>query len=302
VVTFGIIHLTPGGYTSIQLDMNPGVSADAITRLRSLYGLDRPWPVQYVQWLKRLITLDFGRSFVDQRRVLDKIFERLPATLLLSGLSLVFVFVLAVPLGALAAVFHNRLPDRIVTMFAFIGYSIPTFWFALLCMLLFGVILGWLPISGWRSMNHAYLDFWGKTGDYLRHLLLPLFVTAFGGIASISRYTRGTMLEALSQDYIRTAWAKGLPQSMVYGKHALRNALLPVITLVGLSLPGVIGGSFIIETIFSWPGMGRLAYESALAFDYPTIMGIAVIAAGLTLAGNILADLLYALTDPRIRQ
>jgi peptide/nickel transport system permease protein len=301
LITFAIVHLTPGGFTAVQMEMNPTVSPDSIARLRELYGLDRPWPEQYAHWVGRLAQLDFGRSFVDQRPVLDKIADRLPATLLLSGLSMLAIFLLAIPLGVFSAMHPNTRTDHSITIITFIGYSIPTFWLALLCMLFFGVVLNWLPISGLRSVNHEFLGPMGKLWDYTSHLILPVFISAFGGVASISRYTRGNMLEVVRQDYIRTALAKGLPPQRVYYVHALRNAMLPILTILGLSLPGLIGGSFIFETIFAWPGMGRLAYESALSFDYPTIMGIAVIGAILTLLGNLLADLLYAWADPRIR-
>jgi peptide/nickel transport system permease protein len=301
VITFGIVHLTPGGFTAVQMQMNPNVSPDSIARLRELYGLDRPWPEQYARWAGRLVRLDLGRSFVDQRPVLDRILERLPATLLLSGLSLLAIFLLAIPLGVFAAMHQDRPSDRVLTVATFIGYSLPTFWLALLGMLLFGVVLGWLPISGIRAINHDLLGPWDRFWDYVAHLVLPVSITAFGGLASLSRYTRSTMLEVVRQDYIRTALAKGLPRNRVYYYHALRNALLPILTLLGLSLPGLIGGSFIFETIFAWPGMGRLAYEAAMSFDYPTIMGVAVMGAVLTLLGNLLADVLYALADPRIR-
>lgn len=285
----------------MHMDMNPNVSPDSIAEMKKMYGLDKPIPVQYADWVGRLMRFDFGRSFLDQRPVIAKIADRLPATLLLSGLSLFTIFILAIPLGVYSAMHHNSKKDRFITVFTFVGYSIPAFWLALLCMLFFGVILGWLPISGMRSVNHDMLGAVDKFWDYCAHLILPVFISAFGGLASISRYTRSNMLEVVRQDYIRTAKAKGLPRHSVYYLHALRNALLPIITIIGLALPGLIGGSFIFETIFSWPGMGRLAYESAMNFDYPTIMGIAVIGAMLTLIGNIIADILYAAVDPRIR-
>ncbi len=285
----------------MHMDMNPNVSADSIADLQTLYGLDKPIHVQYFQWVGRLARFDFGRSFLDQREVITKIGERLPATLLLSGLAMFVIFLLAIPLGVYSAMHHNSPKDRLITIVTFVGYSIPTFWLALLCMLLFGVVLGWLPISGIRSVNYDLLGFFDRLWDTLSHLILPVFISAFGGLASISRYTRSNMLEVVRQDYIRTARAKGLPLNRVYYIHALKNALLPIITIIGLALPGLIGGSFIFETIFSWPGMGRLAYESALNFDYPVIMGIAVIGAMLTLLGNIIADVLYAGVDPRIR-
>lgn len=302
LVTFGIIHLTPGGFTAVQSEMNPRISPDAVARLRQLYGLDKPWYRQYIDWAARLIRLDFGRSFVDQRPVWDKIVERLPATLLLSGLSMLVIFLAAIPLGVFSALHHGSPADKLVTVLTFVGYSTPAFWLALLCMLVFGVWLGWLPISGLRSLDHELLSPGGKIADLLAHLILPVFITAFGGLASISRYTRANMLEVVRQDYIRTALAKGLPYVRVYFLHALKNAVLPIITILGLSLPGLIGGSFIFETIFSWPGMGRLGYEAAMSFDYPTIMGISVMGAVMTLAGNILADVLYAAVDPRIKK
>lgn len=301
IITFGIIHITPGGFTSVQMDMNPNVSPDSIAEMKKLYGLDKSIHVQYINWISRLARFDFGRSFLDQRQVLNKIGERLPATLLLSGLSLIVIFTVAIPLGVYSAMKHNSKQDRWITIATFVGYSVPTFWLALLCMLFFGVVLGWLPVSGMRSVNHDLLSPISQLLDYVAHLIMPVFISAFGGLASISRYTRSNMLEVVRQDYILTARAKGLPGNKVYYQHALKNALLPIITIIGLALPGLIGGSFIFETIFSWPGMGRLAYESAMNFDYPTIMGIAVIGAILTLLGNIIADVLYAAVDPRIR-
>ncbi len=301
IITFAIIHITPGGFSSVHMDMNPNVSPDSISQMKKLYGLDQPVSIQYLHWVGRLLKLDFGRSFLDQQPVIDKIGQRLPATLLLSGLSLVLIFLLAVPLGVYSAMHHNNARDRWITVTTFVGYSVPTFWLALLCMLLFGVVLGWLPVSGMRSVNHDLMSPLGQLGDYINHLIMPVFISAFGGVASISRYTRSNMLEVVRQDYIRTARAKGLSKNKIYYGHALKNALLPIVTIIGLSLPGLIGGSFIFETIFSWPGMGRLAYDSAMNFDYPTIMGIGVIGAVLTLLGNMMADVLYAAVDPRIR-
>jgi len=184
----------------------------------------------------------------------------------------------------------------------FVGFATPGFWLALLLMLLFGVYLGWLPISGIHSMNYDQLSLWGKILDLSKHLLLPVFVSAFGGIAGISRYMRSSMLEVLRQDYITTARAKGLPESKVIYKHALRNALLPIITILGLSVPGLVGGSVIFEQIFSIPGIGQLFWLSVMQRDYPTVMGLLTIGAVLTLLGNMLADVGYALADPRIRR
>ncbi|MFA5324329.1 MAG: ABC transporter permease, partial [Smithella sp.] len=183
----------------------------------------------------------------------------------------------------------------------FIGFAVPTFWLALLLMIFFGIHLGWLPISGLRSMNYEYLGAWDRLIDLAKHLVLPVFVSAFGGLAGLSRYMRANMLEVIRQDYIMTARAKGLSERDVIYRHALRNALLPAITILGLSIPGLIGGSVIFETIFAIPGMGQLFYMSVMARDYPSIMGILLIGAILTLLGNLIADVSYAVADPRIR-
>jgi len=301
LITFGIMQLAPGKPSDSLTDMNLKASAESREKLIKLYGLDKPWHVQYGLWLKRFVQLDFGRSFRDDRPVLDKIKERLPATLLLNALSLLLIFIVALPLGVLSAVKQNSFFDKAVTGFVFLGYSVPTFWLALLLMILFGLKLGWLPISGLRSLTFDELSLGGKIMDMGRHLALPVFVSAFTGLAGLSRFARNGMLEVIRQDYIRTARAKGLPERTVVFKHALRNALIPVVTILGLSLPDLIGGSFIFETIFAYPGMGRLGYDAIMARDYPVIMGVGTIAAVLTLIGNFLADIAYAAVDPRIR-
>jgi peptide/nickel transport system permease protein len=211
------------------------------------------------------------------------------------------LFLIAVPLGIMAAYYQNSLYDRFVTVFSFIGYSTPAFWISLLLMLLFGVQWGILPVSGMFGNDADFLPWYGKLWDFAQHLILPLCVTTYGGLASISRYARTSMLEVIRQDYIRTARAKGLSEFNVIFHHALPNALIPIVTLMGLSLPAFIGGSIIIESIFSWPGMGRLSYEAILSHNYPLIMGTVIIAALLTILGNLLADISYSLLDPRIK-
>jgi peptide/nickel transport system permease protein len=233
--------------------------------------------------------------------VLDKILERSPITLLINLLSMILIMAVAIPIGVMSAVKRGSVFDKGTTVFVFLGFAMPTFWLALLLMILLGVKLEWLPISGFRSLNYADLTFGGKFLDIIKHLLLPVFVSAFGGLAGMSRYMRSNMLEVIRQDYITTARAKGLDERTVIYRHALRNALLPVITLLGLSVPGLIGGSVIFETIFAIPGMGQLFYQAVMMRDYPTIMGILVIGAVLTLLGNLLADLSYSVADPRIR-
>jgi peptide/nickel transport system permease protein len=302
LISFAVIHLAPGDTVDLDTAMNPRVSAEARARIRHLYGLDKPLHLQYVDWVKRLVKLDLGESFSqDHRPVKDKIFERIPITLTIEALSLVFILLVAVPLGVYSAARQYSLFDKISTVVVFVGFATPTFWLALLLMILFGVELGWLPISGIRSLDHDGLSTAGKLVDYARHLAMPIFVSAFGGLAGISRYMRSNMLEVIRQDYITTARAKGLPERVVVYRHALRNALLPVVTILGLSVPGLIGGSVIFESIYAIPGMGLLFYQSVLARDYPVIMGILVIGAFLTLLGNVLADVSYALVDPRIR-
>ncbi len=301
IITFVVVHLSPGGPADMLTGLSPKVSAEAKARLHSLYGLDKPLHVQYWLWLSRLVRFDFGRSFKDGRLVIIKILERLPATLLLNVLSLLLIFFIALPIGIISAVRQDSFFDKGMTVFVFLGFSVPAFWLALLLMVLFGVVLGWLPISGMHSVNFPYFSFWGKLWDIIKHLILPVFVSAFGGLAYLSRYSRTSMLEVLRQDYIRTARAKGLSEKKVIYRHALRNALIPIVTLLGLSLPALIGGGFIFETIFAWPGMGRLGYQAIMARDYPVIMGVGVIAALLTLLGNLIADITYAFIDPRIR-
>lgn len=303
LVSFAMMHLAPGSPTDLATDLNPKMSELAKQRLVELYGLDKPLYEQYWNWLKRLAVLDFGNSFSpDGRPVLDKIAERLPITITINALGLALVLAVAVPIGVYSATHRGSLFDQAATVFVFVGFATPTFWLALLCMILFGVHLGWLPISGIKSLGHAQMTWAGQLWDYARHLLLPVVLSSFAALAGMSRYMRGNMLEVIRQDYITTARAKGLTEGAVIYRHALRNALMPVITILGLSVPGLIGGSVIFESIFAIPGMGKLFYDGVMARDYPLVMGGLVIGAVLTLVGNLLADVGYALTDPRVRQ
>lgn len=302
LITFVVIHLAPGGPVEVQTEMQLKASAQARENLKKLYGLDKPLHIQYLDWLKRFVMLDFGKSFVDGRDVMKKIIERIPVTLSINILSLLLIITTAIPIGVISATKRYSLFDKISTIFVFIGFSTPTFWLALMLMIIFGVNLGILPISGIHSIDVSEMGFFERMIDFARHLILPVGVSAFGGIAGLSRYSRSSMLEVIRQDYIRTARAKGLPESQVILRHAFRNALMPVITILGLSIPGLIGGGVIFETIFSIPGMGQLFYSSAMSRDYPTIMGILVIVSVLTLLGNLLADISYAIVDPRIRR
>ncbi len=302
VICFVVMHLAPGKPTDLQTQMNPKSSAEMRERLMSMYELDKPLHVQYWSWLKKIARGDLGTSFSsDHRPVADKILERLPVTIVINLLSLLIIIAVAIPIGVLSAVHQDSLFDKVTAVIVFIGFAVPTFWLALLLMIFFGINLGWLPISGLRSLNYEYLSRWGQLADLAKHLILPVFISAFGGLAGLSRYMRANMLEVIRQDYILTARAKGLSERAVIYKHALRNALLPVITILGLSIPGLIGGSVIFETIFAIPGMGQLFYMAVMARDYPTVMGILLIGAILTLVGNLIADVSYAIADPRIR-
>lgn len=302
LITFSVIHLAPGTPVELQTTMNPKASLEAQKRLIELYGLDKPLHVQYWDWLKRMALLDFGRSFSpDRRPVWDKIKERIGITLSLNFLSLILILAVAVPLGVLAAYWAHSWFDKATTLLVFLGFAMPSFWLALLLILFFGVYLDWLPLSGLTSLQFSQFSFWGKVKDLAAHAAMPVLGAAFMGLAGWSRYMRGSMLEVIRQDYITTARAKGLPESTVIFKHALRNALLPVITMLGLSVPGLIGGSVIFETLFAIPGMGQLFYGAVMARDYPVVMAELVIGALLTLMGNLLADVSYALVDPRIR-
>lgn len=302
IISFWVIHLAPGSPTDMETTLNPLAGAAARQRLEVLYGLDRPLYVQYWDWLTRIVHLDFGNSMsADSRPVLTKILERLPLTVGMNVISLVLTLLIAIPVGIVSACRQNSLLDKSVTVLVFLGFAMPSFWLALLLMMFFGIELQWLPISGLTSMNYEQLNAWGKFCDLARHLALPTLVYTVGGLAGMSRYMRACMLEVLRQDYILTAQAKGLGAGAVIWRHALRNALLPVITLLGLSVPGLIGGSVIIESIFALPGLGQLFYGAVMARDYTMIMGNLVLGAVLTLAGNLLADFCYGIADPRIR-
>jgi peptide/nickel transport system permease protein len=297
IISFLIINLAPG--SPVGMTLNPTASPKVIEQMRKNYDLDKPLHLQYLLWLKRLFTGNLY-SFKDGKPVLDKILERLPATLVLNFMATLLIFSLAIPLGIFSATHRYSFLDNLGTFLAFLGISIPSFWLAYLLILGVVKIFG-VPVLGLRSFGLDQPGIWVLLSDRIWHLMLPATVLAVGGIAAISRYTRSSMLEVLRQDYIRTAKAKGLTDEEVHYRHALRNALLPIITLFGFLVPGLIGGSVIIETVFAWPGIGRLAYQAVLSRDYSVVMTILTLTSALTLLGNLLADILYAFTDPRIR-
>lgn len=301
-LTYLVIFFAPGGpAVGIMGDLNPNVAPEYREKLVKEYNFDKPFLTQYALWIKKVARLDFGTSRKGNEPVIDKIVERLPRTLLLTGSSLIIAFILAIPIGVLSALKQNTWIDRALTVFVFIGFSIPTYWVALLFMIFFGIQLGWVPITGFQSILADEFSLGGKILDIAHHLALPLLVTSLTGLAGLSRYMRNGMLEVIRQDYIRTARAKGLPESRVVWVHALRNTLIPLITLLGLSLPELISAGIIFETLFSYPGIGRLAYEAVMTRDIFLIMGTVTFSAFLTLIGNLIADISYAVADPRIR-
>jgi peptide/nickel transport system permease protein len=302
IISFTVIHLAPGSPTDLETTLNPMVGEATRKQLEALYGLDKPLHEQYFNWLGRMARLDFGNSMsADARPVLDKILERLPLTVGMNLASLALTLLIAVPVGVLSAWKQDSLFDRTATLLVFIGFAMPSFWLALLLMMFFGIEHQWLPLSGLTSLDYQRLSAPEKILDLARHLIMPLTVYTVGSIAGMSRFMRSSMLEVLRQDYVLTAMAKGLPTRLVVFRHAMRNALLPLITLLGLSVPGLIGGSVIIESIFALPGLGQLFYAAVMARDYTLIMGNLVLGAVLTLFGNLLADFCYGLADPRIR-
>jgi peptide/nickel transport system permease protein len=315
LVSFLIMHLAPGDITTTEASFNPKASEESRQKLRKLYHLDEPMLTQYGYWLKRMGTLDFGTSFATHQRPVfwekkdeqgnvqkGLIQEAMPITLLINLLSLGLIILVALPLGVLSALYHNRPPDRAITIFVFVGFAVPGFWLALMLMYWLGVAHDWLPISGLHSLDHEKMGVLAQFHDSAVHLVIPVFISALGGLAGISLFVKNGMLDVLHQDYITTARAKGLPENTVVYRHALRNALLPLITLLGLSIPGLIGGSVIAESLFAIPGMGKLFYDAVMMRDFPVIMGILTIGAALTLIGNLLADIAYAWADPRVRR
>jgi peptide/nickel transport system permease protein len=297
IISWVIITQAPG--SPIALTLDPKVSPKIIEQMEKNYDLDKPVYQQYFLWLKRLFTGNLY-SFKDGRPVMKKIGERIWNTLLLNLVAILIIFSLAIPLGIFSAKRQYTFLDNLGTFGAYLGISIPSFWLAYLLILGTVKLFGY-PVLGMRSFVTEDFTTTEILLDRLWHLMLPSIILAIGGIAALSRYTRSSMLEVIRQDYIRTAKSKGLPEETVYYKHALRNALLPIITLFGFLIPGLIGGSIIMETVFAWPGIGRLAYQAVLARDYPVVMTINTITAVLVLIGNFVADILYGIADPRIR-
>ena len=300
LITFLILRLTSGGFVP-GLELNPELRAEDVARIRHNLGLDAPLYLQYLAWLGGLLHGDFGRSLTDGQPVLSHILDRLPNTLELTVAAVLLAAVVAVPLGVAGALRRGSLVDHLATTVSVAGVAVPAFWLGLLMILVFSVTfhawgLPWLPSGG--AFDPA--DEGSVTGRLL-HLVMPAIVLSFGYLAVWSRYTRSSMLEVLSQDYVRTALAKGMSHRHMVYVHALRNTVAPLITLIGLELPTLVGGAAVVEIVFGWPGIGQLALERALAHDYTTLMGLATFTGVAVVIGNLLADVLYAVADPRVR-
>ena len=295
VVLFGVIQAAPGGPEAALLESGRFIDPAAIEAYRERLGVDRPVQVQYVRWLGAALQGDLGVSFSTTRPVAEMIVERLPATLELMGASFLLAAVLAFALGILSAVKHDSGWDHLGAGVSFVGIAMPVFWLALILQMVFGVWLGWLPVAGTRTVGDP------SVGDHLAHLVLPSFVLSFHYVAGWSRYLRSSLLTALRADYVRTARAKGLTERAVVGVHALRNALIPVVSIMALNLAGLFSGAVITETVFAWPGIGRMFVQAMFSRDYPLLMGILLLGSAMVVVFNLVADVVYGVLDPRIR-
>jgi peptide/nickel transport system permease protein len=305
-IIFFLVNLAPGDPATLLL--SPGITQEVLDQMRANFGLDQPLHIQYVRWMGAMLTGDFGFSFSQQRPVLDVLVLVLPNTLLLSACALAVAFVFGVVLGTIQAVRQYSMMDSVLSVVLLFFYSMPSFWLALMLILTLSLFARnvwelpiWFPASGMASVDYDSLSLLGKLGDRVRHLVLPTLSLALVLTAGIARYMRGSMLEVIRQDFVRTAHAKGLPERVVVFKHALRNALIPIITLVGLYIPFLFSGTVFIETIFAWPGMGRALYNAILQRDYPLVMAGSFFFATMVVLANLMADVLYAVVDPRIR-
>ncbi len=299
VITFFLLRAS--GDPMAVYASNPSVTAVDLIRLEKTYGFDRPLYVQYLFWLRNIVTGDWGQSFLTHQDVFAMILERLPNTLILMGTAFIFTLIVSTALGLYAATHQYSMGDYLVTTFSFFGYSMPGFWFGLMLIIIFAVKfkelgLPSLPAAGMYPIRGEPSFF-----ELIRHLILPVAVLSLASIARYSRYLRSGMLEVLNQDYIRTARAKGMASRSVVWKHAFKNAIIPLITLIMLDIPFLFGGALIIEQVFAWPGMGRMYWEHAVWVDYPVLMGILVLISILVVVCNLIADISYALIDPRIR-
>jgi peptide/nickel transport system permease protein len=295
IVLFAVIQAAPGGPEAALLESGRFIDPAVIEAYRERLGVDQPVYIQYLRWLAAAFSGDLGISFSTTRPVAEMIFERLPATLELMGAAFVFAAIVAILLGIVSAVRQYSWFDHLGTGLSFVGIAMPVFWFALILQLVFGVFLGWLPIAGTETVGASSLT------DHLLHLILPTIVLSFNYIAGWSRYLRSSLLSVLRTDYVRTARAKGLPERKVIGVHALRNALIPLLSIMALNLSSLFSGAVITETVFAWPGIGRMFVQAMFSRDYPLLMGILMLGSLMVIVFNLVADLLYGVLDPRIR-
>jgi peptide/nickel transport system permease protein len=302
-LVYGLIRSMPGDPLLARLersDPSRKLRAEDLERMQKAYNLDKPWPQGYLIWLSRVARLDFDVSISRGLPVAQVIGERVWPTLMLSLSSFALAYLLAIPLGLYSTSRSGRLDERIVSVLLYMLYSLPIFVAALFLQVLLFVRLGWLPLDGMYDPQHEEFSTLGKVWDVFKHALLPIVCETYAALAYYSRFIRSNLHEVLRQDYIRTARAKGVSPRRVLVRHAFRNTLIPLVTMIGLSLPALLSGAVIIEQIFTWPGIGKLFFESVLERDYPTIMGLVLLFSTLTLAGQLLADVLYAVVDPRV--
>ena len=308
LITYSMVRFAPGDYTMLKggIDgaMKEGaISSEYLAQERALYGLDKPIIIGYADWLFKFVQLDFGTSRKDNKPVVERISETLPVTITLSVITIIIIYIISIPMGVISAVKKDTLFDRGQALVLFILYSLPSFWVGLLLLVYLagGEYLNLFPLGGITSDFMENVGFFTRLADVMWHLVLPVITLTYGGFAFLSRYARANMLEVINQQYITTARAKGLSEKRVIFVHAFRNSLVPLVTLMASLLPGLIGGSVIVESIFSIPGIGRLGFEAILSRDIPVIMAITSMSALLTLIGILLADIMYAVVDPRIR-
>ncbi|ENY93668.1 hypothetical protein HMPREF1093_03745 [Hungatella hathewayi 12489931] len=298
ILTYFIMKLAPGGPLANMI--NPRTSAESILRAKEAMGLNKPIIIQYVNWLRELLQGNFGYSTNSGQQVLAMILERLPATLLLTVTAFVISFVVGIPLGVYSATHKYSAGDYGLTIFSFIGISIPSFFFGMGLIYIFAIKLKWFPTSGFGDTTFKGIGM-ALFLNKMKYLVMPALVMSLANLATVMRFTRSSMVETLNQDYIRTARAKGLSEKVVIYRHALKNSLIPVITIFGLSIPNLFGGAYITEKVFSWPGMGLLGVDAIANRDYAVLMGLTLFTAILVLVGNLVADILYSFVDPRIR-
>ncbi len=304
-IIFFLMHLAPGD--PMARYFNPNVSPEVIEQMRRNLGLDQPIHIQYFRWLGSFLTGDFGYSFGQMRPISEILPAVLWNTVQLMVVSVFIIFALGMLIGIIQAVRQYSATDNVLTFWALFFYSMPSFWLALMLILVFSLKAsqwGWpivFPASQMTSVGYEFMSAGEQIRDRIMHMILPAIALGIGGAAGIARYMRGSMLEVIHQDYIRTARAKGLSERTVVFKHALRNALIPIVTLLGLYIPYLLGGAVFVETIFAWPGMGRLIVESIFTRDYPLVIATSFVLSAMVVAGNLLADVLYAVVDPRIR-